>query len=181
MTATKPNPSPTRRFCYIVLGSVVYACLLGIALDLVTANVAVAYFSVHHPRIIDTDNPWILALVWGVAASWWFGLIGGVVVGMINQFRVQPLDPSRILRWVRRSCIVLWIVMLLILAFTLAFAHYMVPLEQRPENFEHDARLIAVAMAHQFEYVLGGIALIVIGLLTWFVRSNEQDVLSAVK
>ncbi|MBL8889403.1 MAG: hypothetical protein JNL67_05460 [Planctomycetaceae bacterium] len=175
MTVSKSAPDSARRFSYIVLGSIAYACLLGIALDLVTANVAVAYFSVHHPQIVETDNPWILAFVWGVAASWWFGLIGGVVIAFANQLRTRPLRPQRILRWVRRSCVVLWIVMLLILVATWSFAYYMVPMEKRPENFEDNARLIAVAMAHQFEYLLGGIAMMVIGFLTWFARSDEQD------
>jgi hypothetical protein len=141
-------------------------------LDLVTANVAVAYFSVHHPRIIDTQNPWLLALIWGVAASWWFGLIGGILVATLNHFRAESLPPRHILRWVRIACVVLWCTMILILVATLAFAYFMVPLDKRPANFEHDARLVAVAMAHQFEYVLGGIAMIVIGLLTCFVRPS---------
>lgn len=62
--------TPLRRFMAIVAGSVGLACLLGICIDLVTANVAVDYFSVHHPRLIPTDNPWVLAVAWGIVASW---------------------------------------------------------------------------------------------------------------
>ena len=175
MNPTEPPISPRRRFLVVVLGCVGYACLLGIALDLITANVAVAYFSVHHPRIVETDNPWILALVWGVAASWWFGLIGGIILATINHFRSEPLGPLQILSWVKIASVILWIIMLTILVATLAFAYFMVPLDKRPANFEHDARLIAVAMAHQFEYILGGISLIVIGLRTWFRRSQQPS------
>ena len=174
MNPTAATISSHRRFFTIVLGSVGYACLLGIALDLITANVAVAYFSVHHPRIVATENPWVLALVWGVAASWWFGLLGGIVVATVNQCRSDPLDPWRIMVWVGRACVVMWIVMILILVVTLSFAYFMVPLDRRPANFEHDARLIAVAMAHQFEYLLGGISVIVIGLMTWRARQEIE-------
>jgi hypothetical protein len=31
--------------------------MLGVCLDLVTANVAVEYFTVHHPKILPTENP----------------------------------------------------------------------------------------------------------------------------
>ena len=62
-----------KTFWTLILGSTLLACLLGICLDMVTAHVAVEYFSVHHPTIIETDQPWLLALIWGVAAAWWFG------------------------------------------------------------------------------------------------------------
>jgi hypothetical protein len=45
-------------------------------------------------------------------------------------------------------------------------------LDERPATFEHDRRLIAVAVAHQFEYILGGVALLVIAIMTW--RPNNQ-------
>ncbi len=45
--------------------------------------------------------------------------------------------------------------------------------EERRPTFESDRRLIAVAMAHQYEYVLGGIALLTIGMMTWRSKSRE--------
>ena len=42
-----------------------------------------------------------------------------------------------------------------------------IPLEDRRETFDQDKRLVAVAMAHQFEYLLGAIALLVIAMMTW--------------
>lgn len=53
-----------------LLQVVLLSCLLGIALDMVTANVAVEYFTGHHPHVVDSDSPWVLALVWGPGASW---------------------------------------------------------------------------------------------------------------
>ncbi len=158
--------APLRRFVTIVAGFIGLACLLGICLDAVTANVAVDYFSVYHPRIVPTNNSWILAVVWGVAASWWFGAIAGVIVATVNHLRPCPLEPARILKWARIACLVLWLLMMTILLAVLAIAST-IPLEERKETFDHDRRLMAVAMAHQYEYLLGAMALLVLSIMTW--------------
>ena len=158
-----------KRFLAIVGGCVVLACGLGLGLDLITANVAVEYFSVHHPKIVETDNPWILAVVWGIAASWWFGALGGLILAVVNQRRRQPLPPRRILRWVAIACLVLWAIMIVILIAVLVIAST-IPLAERPATFDHDRRLMAVAMAHQFEYLWGGIALVILAVMTWISR-----------
>lgn len=155
-----------KRYLTIVVGAVGLACLLGVCLDLVTANVAVEYFSVHHPHVVDSESPWVLACAWGVGASWWFGAIAGVVVATINHFLPHPLEPSRILRWVSIACGVLWLTMVAILLAVYSLAG-LIPEESRRATFEHDRRLIAVAMAHQYEYLLGGIALVAIAVMTW--------------
>ncbi len=160
-----------RRFLTISLGSMVLACFLGICLDLVTANVAVEYFSVHHPKILPTENPWALALFWGIAASWWFGAIAGVIVASINHRRQQPLKPIRVLTWTTIACVALWLTMIAILLAVMAISST-IPMEQRRATFESDRRLVAVAMAHQYEYILGAVAMLVIAVMTW--RSRPQ-------
>lgn len=158
--------SELKRFLAIVFGATILACLLGVCLDLVTANVAVEYFSVHHPKILPTENPWVLALVWGVIASWWFGALMGVIVALVNYRRKQPLDAIRILRWTAITCVVLWLIMISIVLAIMAISST-IPIERRPVSFESDRRLVAVAMAHQYEYVLGAIAMLVIAVMTW--------------
>jgi hypothetical protein len=155
-----------RRFLTILFGSTFLACLLGICLDLVTANVAVEYFSVHHPRILPTENPWALALLWGIIASWWFGAVAGAIVALINYRRQQPLEAIRILKWTAVACVALWMIMISILVTIMAISST-IPVEQRRASFETDRRLVAVAMAHQYEYVLGTIAMLVIAVMTW--------------
>lgn len=150
----------------IVLGAIGLACLLGICLDMVTANVAVEYFSVFHPKVVESEQPWLLAIIWGIGASWWFGGIAGVIVGAINHRRRTPLAPLRILKWVAVACVVLWLIMIAILLAILAFAST-IPEEARRPTFDYDRRIMAVAMAHQFEYVLGAIAVVIIAIKTW--------------
>jgi hypothetical protein len=155
-----------KRFLTIVLGSIGLACALGLCLDAVTANVAVEYFSVHHPRILDTEQPWLLAIIWGVGASWWFGAISGIILATINHHRPVPLSPQRILKWGAIACIVLWLIMMAILISVLAIAST-IPEEIRRPTFEYDRRIMAVAIAHQYEYLLAAIALVIIAVKTW--------------
>lgn len=167
------------RFLKVLVGATLLACALGIALDLVTANLAVEYFSVHHPHVVDSENPWVLALVWGVIASWWFGTIGGAVLGWINHRRPEPLEPKRILKWVAVACGVLWVLMIGVVIVVYSIAG-LIPEAERGETFEHDRRLVAVAVAHQTEYVLGALAVVVVGVMTWRVgRGGDKGVGSA--
>ena len=57
----------------IVLLCIVSAMLYGILHDQVTTRVCVEYFTIGHPPIFRTDEPTILALGWGVLATWWVG------------------------------------------------------------------------------------------------------------
>lgn len=157
------------QFWEIILGTVAFACALGVCIDLVTANVAVDYFAVHHPKIISTNNSWALALFWGIAASWWAGAIAGVILAGINYRRATPLQIKRIFMWTAIACLSIWVVMLAIVFGVIAFAGT-IPEDIRRPTFEYDRRLVAVAMAHQYEYAFGAVATIVIAILTWRVK-----------
>lgn len=56
--------------------SIVY----GILHDLITTQICLEYFTVFHPDIFHTENPFLLALGWGVIATWWVGLFLGLLV-----------------------------------------------------------------------------------------------------
>lgn len=64
----------------IVLICVGMAILYGIIHDLVTTQICLEYFTVFHPDLFHTSNPVLLALGWGVAATWWVGLLLGLLV-----------------------------------------------------------------------------------------------------
>ncbi len=148
----------------IVLGAILWSVGLGIAIDLVTANVAVDYFAKYHPHVVDSTSPWILALVWGVIASWWAGSIGGAILALINWRLRPPLPANLVLRWVRNSCAIIWCVMMAIVAGVYMLAG-LIPIEQRRATYEYDRRLMAVAIAHMGEYFFAFVAVIVIALM----------------
>ena len=160
----------SRETLAFLLQVVSLSCLLGLAVDVVTANVAVEYFTVHHPHVVDSHSPWIMAVVWGIGASWWFGLIAGGLLWWMNMRRPRPLSDKRILRMIVASLIAIWFVMMAIVAGVYGIAGR-IPEKERKATFESDRRLMAVALSHSTEYVLGGIVTIV--LMVQIARAKE--------
>jgi len=66
----------------IILTCVVAAILYGIVHDQITARICVEYFSVFHPAIFSTESPTLLALGWGVVATWWMGAFLGCLLAI---------------------------------------------------------------------------------------------------
>jgi hypothetical protein len=69
-------------FAKIVLLSIAASICYGILHDQVTARICVEYFTVFHPPVFPTDDPTLLALGWGVIATWWLGAFLGVVLAI---------------------------------------------------------------------------------------------------
>lgn len=158
--------------CRIILDCILLACALGIALDMVTAHIAVEYFTVHHPKVVESKEPWVMALVWGVGAAWWFGALAGVVLAFINGRRKSPLGPGPIRVMMAKACAALWVTMMLILATSYGLIG-LIPMAQRGPAFDHDRRLMAVALTHMTEYLLGTVALVIVGFRVW--RANTAE------
>ena len=70
--------------------SVLAAICYGILHDQVTAHLCVEYFTVAHPPVFPTRSPFLLAIGWGVIATWWVGLPLGVVLAATS--RLGPKD-----------------------------------------------------------------------------------------
>ena len=75
----------------IIAFSILAACVYGIAHDLITAHVCVEYFLPPvHPVIVSTTNPILLALIWGIIATWWVGLFLGFPLAVVCRFGSKP-------------------------------------------------------------------------------------------
>src|SRR5258708_20721897 len=48
----------------------------------IPARICVESFTVFHPPVFPTGNPTLLALGWGVIATWWLGAFLGVVLAI---------------------------------------------------------------------------------------------------
>jgi len=79
----------------IIAVSVFAAVVYGIAHDQVTARVCVEYFTIGHPPIFATDSPTLLALGWGVLATWWVGLLLGLLLAFAALRGPRPRKSAR--------------------------------------------------------------------------------------
>jgi hypothetical protein len=74
----------------IVLLCTAAAVLYGLVQDQVTARVCVEYFTIGHPKIVDSTDPTVLGLAWGVAATWWFGASLGLALALCARLGSRP-------------------------------------------------------------------------------------------
>lgn len=142
------------------------AVLYGVAHDLVTAHLSVEYFTVAHPPI-GTDDPILLALVWGVIATWWVGVLLGVPLaaaarlGRAPRVTAAELRPA-ILRLLVGMGVAAAAMMLLAALATGDDFSLPGPLFERVPRERH-GRLAVAAVGHAVSYFVGfagGIALI---------------------
>ena len=83
----------------------------GIAHDQVSVRVCPEYLILAHPRIVDTDSPTLIALAWGIAATWWVGLPLGCLLAAAARAGWRPKLAARaLLRPVLVLCIVMAVV-----------------------------------------------------------------------
>src|SRR6516164_1800000 len=66
------------------------AVLYGILHDQVTARVCVEYFTIGHPPVFNTTSPTLLALGWGVIATWWMGAFLGLILALAARLGSPP-------------------------------------------------------------------------------------------
>ena len=77
-------------FFKIVAFSVGAAIAYGIVHDQVTAHLCVEYFTIAHPPVFPTRSPFLLAIGWGIIATWWVGLPLGVALGLVARLGSLP-------------------------------------------------------------------------------------------
>lgn len=78
---------------------VAFAIGYGILHDQITIRICPEYFTVFHPQVVDTSNLTVLALVWGVLATWWVGLGLGVLLAWAARQGGRPKrEPASLVR-----------------------------------------------------------------------------------
>jgi len=79
-----------RQSTAIIVLAIAGAVIYGILHDEITARICIEYFTIGHPPVFATDDPTLLGLGWGVIATWWVGLILGVLLAGSAQFGSWP-------------------------------------------------------------------------------------------
>ena len=66
----------------IIAACVAVGAVYGILHDQVTARVCLEYFTVFHPDVFHTQSPTLLAIGWGILATWWGSLPLGIFLSL---------------------------------------------------------------------------------------------------
>ena len=167
---------PLRYVAVIVLCAVM-ASAYGIAHDMVTAHICVEYFTVFHPPVFRTDNPILLALGWGIIASWWVGAILGAPLAIASRAGQRPkrdvgslLRPILVLQVVMGCCALVsgtlaWVAASNGLLVLLGGLGKRIPAEKHAPFF-------ADLFAHNASYASGFLGGLVVVALVW--RSRKR-------
>ncbi len=151
------------------------AITFGIAHDLVTANICVEYFTIAHPKVIESQSPFLLALIWGVLATWWVGLILGILIVCFNSIgKAAKIPFSKIKRYVIQLLLVMPLTSLLagLIGYLLTKTNIIHLIGELAEiiPFEKQNAFLAVAWAHVSSYIVGFIGGIIICMKIWMQR-----------
>lgn len=165
------------RFLSIVAMAVLAGIVYGILHDQVTARVCVEYFTIGHPPLIPSESPTLLALAWGVVATWWFALPLGVALASAARLGDRPrLTASQLLKPVLSLLGAMAIVALLsgVTGYMLAARQSIVPNEWIRLNIPlaKQSGFIADWWAHSASYITGFLGGIVLCLYVWRSRSR---------
>jgi hypothetical protein len=156
----------------IIFLAVMAAIAYGIVHDQITARICVEYFTIGHPRLIDSDSPTVLGFFWGVVATWWVGLpLGSGLAVAARAGRRPKLTASQLLvpvvyllGWMLAVATVFGAVGFV--TSRAGFFHLPEPLASQVPADKHTAFLVD-GWAHSGSYLAGIVGGIVLCVATW--------------
>ena len=148
---------------------------------MVTANISIEYFTIGHPKIIKSESPFQLALSWGVIATWWVGLILGILISFTARFGKHPkADLENVFRLMLQLVLAMGIIAIIAgligyitARFNLIFLNDRVAAQIEKER--HHLFLIA-GWSHSASYLTGFIGGIVVCIKIWKKRKLSEPV-----
>ena len=156
----------------IIFTCIMAAVFYGIVHDMVTAHVCVEYFTVAHPVVVFTDSPVTLALIWGVLAAWWVGLILGIPLAIAALAGSRPrVAVTQLLPRIGRLLTIMGACALLagIVGCVLnkSGAIFLVPPFADDIPKSHHAGFFFDAFAHMASYIVGFVGGLVLVYKVW--------------
>ena len=178
------------------LGTIIY----GIAQDQITARLCIEYFNseaaAHHknlldnfkaneyvkkifPNGIDTNSPSIVALIWGIAATWWVGLPFGIATSIVGRCgsTLPKLKTNELIQPAMLAFLATAIAA--IIAGITGYSEYKLNdnfIEPRGTGLipqDKRAFFVANSYAHGAAYVVGGISSVLLVLWTFGKRISK--------
>ncbi len=156
----------------IIFLAVAAAIVYGVVHDQITARICIEYFTIGHPRLIDSTSPTILGLFWGVVATWWVGLPLGIGLAIAARAGSRPkLKLGDLIRPVLK--LLGWMFVVAIVAGLVGFItaktglfRLVGPLATRIPADRHVA-FLTDGWAHSGSYIAGVVGGIVLWIVTW--------------
>ncbi len=158
------------KFFVIVVQGVLAAVLYGIVHDQVTIRICPEYFTIAHPHILNTQSLTLLALAWGVIATWWVGLPLGIMIGLAARVGGLPkIEPRLAWRWMMCLLVVMGGLAMIVGGTVWALelggklSEHSVWLAERIEQRMHD-RFVAAYSMHLSSYAIGSFGGVVLAV-----------------
>jgi hypothetical protein len=161
----------------IILITTFWFMLYGILNDQITIRICTEYFTVFHPRIVDSDDITVIAMAWGIVATWWFGLAVGVILALISRFLTDDKidNIKHLLRlggwlsvFVFSFSLVAGLIGYIVAANHLILVSYW--FRGIPQAAE--TRFLAVLFWHNALYVAGGLSGVILAVDIWRRRNR---------
>ena len=166
------------QFLAIVGLSIAAAVVYGIVHDQITVRICLEYFTIGHPPIFSTSSPTLLALAWGVVATWWVGLILGLGLATASRVGVRrPIEARELVRPIGTLLAVMAVGALLsggLVAVLAARGNLSLwePLASLIPAESHNGFLTDLG-AHSASYLIGGVGGLVLMFRVWHRRLRE--------
>ena len=165
----------------IILFSIFAACVYGISQDMVTAHVCTEYFlPPAHPIIFPSGSPVHLALIWGVVATWWVGLLLGIPLAAACRVGRRPkLVAKDVVRPV--LCLLATVFVAAMLFGVVGYAAgrmgwvYLLPPIADAVAPERHALFLFNLWAHSAAYALGAVGGGVVMFRLWMKRRERNN------
>ena len=149
------------------------AVAFGLLHDLFSSAMCKEYFTVHHPKIIESDHWLAMALLWGVIATWWVGTVGGAFLAVCTQVgRAPAVDAGTVVSLAAKCAAAVLLLAPLTWLAVYAFGLNVLKSNHGTRTTEHDVRLMASAIMHAQSYLLSALVFLVLG--AWFVYKRYK-------
>jgi hypothetical protein len=150
----------------------------GILHDTITANLCVEYFTIGHPKVIASESPFMLALVWGIIATWWLALPIAILMAVVSQTGKAPkLSLKEVSKTVFRLLGIMALLALVagITGYLLAEsgAIWLVPELAEQIDAQAHSRFLAAGWSHGASYLSGIIGTLIVCILLYRKRKAQ--------
>jgi len=165
------------KICFV---SIVAVILYGVIHDQITVRVCLEYFTVFHPPVFVTQSPTLLALGWGVIATWCVGAFLGVMLAIAARAGSRPkLSAVNLFKPIGKLLVAMAGCALLagFLGFVLTRQGVVFPPQWVSDNLSPAAydRFMADWWAHNTSYAVGFIGGIILCVLQYRRRVKDES------